>query len=71
MASSLWQPIETAPRDDIEILVWQPGDGAFVAFWYARGKRYQWTTHNMGGDEILEATHWMPLPQPPDMGDNK
>lgn len=64
MASS-WQPIETAPKDGTEILAWQKGEGAFVVFWYSRLFNWKWTTHDLGGDENLYPSHWMPLPAPP------
>jgi len=49
-----WQPIETAPKDGKEILVWCPVVGyAVVRAW------------NGSGERLSEPTHWMPLPGPP------
>jgi hypothetical protein len=57
-----WQPIETAPKDGTEIIVW---DAEYRHSYFARcnskGEVY-W-------DELYgpleNATHWMPLPEPP------
>jgi hypothetical protein len=63
----MWQKIETAPRDWTEVLVFSPehdsfnSGGVFSAF-YGEG---QWRTHMPGGNMLLNATHWMPLPTPP------
>jgi hypothetical protein len=56
-----WQPIETAPKDGKDILVF--GEQLRrVAFWdEARGGLWsRWP-----GREPIRATHWMPLPEPP------
>tara|TARA_Y100000310_G_scaffold63233_1_gene58530 strand:- start:2296 stop:2508 length:213 start_codon:yes stop_codon:yes gene_type:complete len=67
-----WQPIDTAPKDGTEILVygrskkerWQMFT---VVFW-----QYNcWTLTETGGyaedsDPSLDPTHWMPLPDPPE-----
>jgi len=48
-----WQPIETAPRDGTEILVWAPGSG-------------RWLIKFDGEEPAGRAfTHWQPLPEPP------
>lgn len=70
-----WQPIETAPKDGIAILVHIPGDRRPVqeAWWalsYEGGPGY-WSTPfgpNGRGYIILadSPTHWMPLPPPPE-----
>ncbi len=74
-----WQPIETAPKDGTEILVWgvtflEPG--AHKAYW--SDNRYNEPTPQMAwciansqdrdyntADEVRSPTHWMPLPAPP------
>jgi hypothetical protein len=59
---SEWQPIETAPKDGRLILVWAPAKEGFTSLYSLC--RY----HPDAGfciDEIREATHWMPLPEPP------
>ena len=69
MDSSSWQPIETAPKD-VSILVIQTQNNIFAI---AKGKngRGNWKTGCGRMEYIAGVTHWMPLPQPPDMGDNK
>jgi hypothetical protein len=59
---SVWQPIETAPRDGFHILLYRP-EICFVGYYAA------------GGDWVISApdlppmypapTHWMPLPKAP------
>jgi hypothetical protein len=67
-----WQPIETAPKDASQVLLW---DGVAVSIGYrcnghtkpyhatVRGEDANWDDY--GGDPILSPTHWMPLPDPP------
>lgn len=57
-----WQPIETAPPGDEDMLVYTDIGNIHVAWQLAK----QWCN----GDVILEnmgeiPTHWMPLPAPP------
>lgn len=68
-----WQPIETAPKDNTDILLW---NGRFVSVgrwniceFYTRAQPY-WATERgyMFGvqyDRACQPTHWMPLPEPP------
>jgi len=56
---SEWQPIETAPRDEqVPLLMWTPHAMAVAYFdngeWWILGSR-----------SVIEATHWMFLPDPP------
>lgn len=54
-----WQPIETAPTDGTEVLLWvAPGEGL-------SGFRCVGAYHEDAGwtvCELRDATHWMPLP---------
>ena len=67
MTQNQWQPIETAPRDGRRFLLstkhaseWQ---GMFVAYWNKSEEEWFFTPEHYVGNP----THWMPLPQPPDM----
>lgn len=57
-----WQPIETAPRDGRTVLIFtnRPIRQWAIARWIG-------APHNHWGDgyERWDATHWMPLPEPP------
>lgn len=69
-----WQPIETGPRDETLILLWAWGEYK-LGFWGISPDPYKfegWTTgwrtvsgYDVGFDPIGDATHWMPLPEPP------
>lgn len=68
----MWQPIETAPKD--ETLFWAIEDGSnygidghvqYECWWvesrlYAGGGRFA----DRGGETCFPS-HWMPLPEPP------
>ena len=58
-----WQPIETAPKDGSRVLV-VSGEEYHVASWHGdNGYGLEWFN-----DEIMvPATHWMPLPSPPEL----
>ena len=60
-----WQPIETAPKDDKQVPLWNPdnphGEWPYMGVWDAI--RQAWTVHVDG--QIIYPTHWMPLPDPP------
>lgn len=61
-----WHPIETAPKDGTQILVW--GDpysydwAIFIVRYVQINKWSGWQTWDSADQE---PTHWMPLPQPP------
>lgn len=72
-----WQPIETAPKDGTEVMLWlrSPFDRVEKARWYEPW--HNWTTGDLPHDpEIGDVygigcavpTHWMPLPKPPSAG---
>jgi len=59
------QPIETAPKDGTEILVWVNGAIAWeFAFWDegAWCGAHHSSTH---GNELYNVTHWLPMPPRP------
>jgi hypothetical protein len=57
-----WRPIETAPRDGTNVLVWRSGYNCV-----ASAKRAKGLPANFPGNHEYpdDATHWMPLPSPP------
>lgn len=57
-----WQPIDTAPRDYTEILVYDPEHECFVAWYEYHRHEWRWSPHDAGW---CNPTHWMPLPPPP------
>jgi hypothetical protein len=58
---SEWKPIETAPRDGSDVLIWcYTGEIGIAHFDYAT---FAWW-HNLC--EYPDPTHWMPLPPPPE-----
>jgi hypothetical protein len=73
---SSWQPIETVPKDGTEILIYEPPwhlnfpHTIYAAVWSSFHDSGTWT--EAGGAEYMtfeRATHWMPLPQPPNTGE--
>lgn len=55
---SSWRPIETAPKDGTEVLIWDS---------HMRVRRigfYDFGWYDQEG-RIACPTHWMPLPEPP------
>jgi hypothetical protein len=64
-----WQPIESAPRDWTDVLVFSPEhegfncQGVFSSFYDTESG--QWLMYTAGGFEAIKPTHWIPLPTPP------
>ncbi len=57
-----WQSIETAPKDGTLFLVWAPEfEGLPSMFSLCAWSEYA----GFCIDELRQATHWMPLPEPP------
>jgi hypothetical protein len=59
-----WRPIETAPKDGTFILAWfEEAQQHLLLWWFANHWRFK------GNDTIplMDPTHWMPLPEPPDV----
>ncbi len=63
-----WQQIETAPKDGTWILAINSdsngGRPHVVHFSEKHGKKFPWTT---GAGAVARMTHWMPLPEPPEL----
>jgi hypothetical protein len=61
-AMNEWQPIDTAPRDGTEILLFARGhhsdDYRGVGQWSEQSNKWFWSF-------AIRPTHWMPLPEPP------
>lgn len=57
-----WRPIATAPTDGTFILTYDlPTDSCAVAYSTFIAGGWCWCD----GSDLREATHWMPLPEPP------
>ncbi|MFN7883105.1 MAG: DUF551 domain-containing protein [bacterium] len=72
-----WQPIDTAPKDGSEVILWHAD---YMAFGYHSPKGWMVTNNGdyldggHGNDYLCNTkkyasyqppTHWMPLPEPP------
>ena len=66
-----WQPIETAPKDGTEVLLWTDEYPRVVSASYREfGEWEGWTFTDEALADIQpegprEPSHWMPLPPPP------
>lgn len=58
-----WQPLSTAPRDGTRVLLWLRSGDCAIANSKLGSKPSNWPS---GWDWPSEATHWMPLPLPPE-----
>jgi hypothetical protein len=57
-----WQPIETAPKTGVPVLVCSPPSGIVIAYWCSfEVQRWQPVSEPFSR---VSPTHWMPLPQP-------
>lgn len=69
----IWQPIETAPRDGTDVLLWCPRGGVTVGRWdeqeYHRRPVPYWRTQHwferVSMDRSDQPTHWATLPTAP------
>jgi len=62
---SEWQPIETAPKDGTEILIFVDGHRE-VSHFEAGETGWPWVDYSgTSAWRIDLPTHWMPLPAPP------
>ena len=55
-----WQPIETVPMDETEVIVYYSGEVSIG--WFTDG---EWCYQDSYFSLLQEPTHWMPLPKPP------
>lgn len=62
MNTNEWQPIETAPKDGTEIVVYVKQIGQMVVYY---DKMWTEKSNLLRAKMSFEPTHWMPLPQPP------
>lgn len=63
---SEWQPIETAPKDGTLVLTWGDARACFaVSYWCPSDEEWMTDFRGKGNEQIVYATHWMPLPAPP------
>lgn len=63
-----WQPIETAPRDGSEVLLWDRDiAGCDIGVWSAQAGCWINDSHGIGlvQQQIHLPSHWMSLPTPP------
>ena len=60
-----WRPIETAPKDGTELLLFARYYGPFLGRWFEdnRGGGAYWA---VGCCMAARPSHWMPLPLPPE-----
>lgn len=65
-----WQPMETAPTDGTDVLLWWPfwckGRPTIGRFGYKNIQ--QWLAPEALEGDGDPPTHWMPLPDPPVVG---
>ena len=60
-----WQPIETAPKDGTQILLWErQSRGPFMGWWHDGWPSLEsyWTDE---AETEPDPTHWMELPERP------
>lgn len=65
--ATAWQPIETAPRDREEVLLWSASYPDTLIVGFHPGGKYgeEWESSETG--ETFIPTHWMPLPPAPEV----
>ena len=56
----IWKPIETAPKDETEVIGYHSGMVSII--WFTDG---EWCWQDNYLSLLGEPTHWMPLPKPP------
>jgi len=84
VVASTWQPIETAPKDGTDVVLWHVRFGIMMGHWdeatcdwwaiYAWPNSSlpypceEWFSPFMDGNNETDPSHWMPLPAPPKGG---
>ena len=67
--SASWLPIETAPKTEEIVDIWSPSHGRMANYYRndynGDGKNVFYDPVESGICTIRDATHWMPLPNPP------
>jgi len=58
-----WQPIDTAPKDGIEVLTYRKSGCISVAAHFGGSHIQGWCVSD--GMDIIDVTHWMPIPKAP------
>ena len=64
-AQMVWRPIDTAPKDGDDILVWGEWLGNHVVGFDESNPDFPWATLDGPSYKQDAFTHWMPLPAPP------
>ena len=57
-----WQPIDTAPKDGRNVLVFDGEPEPYIAWWHLTNAEWR------ASDGAVSPTHWHPLPPPPEEG---
>ena len=65
-SGSGWLPIETAPKDGGEMLLYN--GYVCIGYWHGFEKVFCSFANIVPGIDV-KPTHWMPLPDPPDVGE--
>ncbi len=64
-----WYPIESAPKDGRQFLVWDIHYGVRIGRAHIRADHDDWLSymdaHKGSSKGGIRATHWLPLPPPP------
>ena len=70
-AATQWRPIESAPKDGRQFLVWDIHYGVRIGRAHIRADHDDWLSymdaHKGSSKGGIRATHWLPLPPPPAM----
>jgi hypothetical protein len=68
---SAWRPIEEAPRDGTDVLIYVAATAEqFVGYWRDDSNAFVIAPNGRGGwSGLKDPTHWQPLPPPPSAGE--